>query len=93
MIEDSTKEFHTASSGEGGSDLPSPRRHDLGALPAPVTIPPQLGDTLATLAVMTIPPRVHHGMGGATGWAGWHPTHPEIQQKNRVPTSPTHQGH
>jgi hypothetical protein len=30
MIEDSTKEFHMASSGEGGSSLPSPRRHVMG---------------------------------------------------------------
>jgi hypothetical protein len=30
MIEDSTKEFHADSSGEGGSDLPSLRRHDMG---------------------------------------------------------------
>jgi hypothetical protein len=46
MIEDSTKEFHTASSGEGGSDLPSSRRHDTGALPNPITTPPWLEQLL-----------------------------------------------
>jgi hypothetical protein len=31
MIADATEEFHTASNGEGGIDLPSPRRHDAKA--------------------------------------------------------------
>jgi hypothetical protein len=44
MIGDSTEEFHMASSGEGGSDLPPPRRHDAA-------------DTSTTQAMMTIPPR------------------------------------
>jgi hypothetical protein len=34
MIEDSIEEFHMGSSGEGGSGLHSPRRHDTRALPA-----------------------------------------------------------
>jgi hypothetical protein len=40
MIENSTEEFHTASSRGGGSDLPSPRRLDAGALSTPVTTLP-----------------------------------------------------
>jgi hypothetical protein len=40
MIEDSTEEFYTATSGEGGSGLPSSRRHGTGAAPAPVTTTP-----------------------------------------------------
>jgi hypothetical protein len=36
MIDDSTEVFLTASSGEGGFGLPSPRRHSTGALPAPM---------------------------------------------------------
>jgi hypothetical protein len=40
MTEDSTEEFHTVSSGGGGSGLPSPRRLSTGAPPAPViTLP------------------------------------------------------
>jgi hypothetical protein len=34
-IGNSTKEFHMTSNGEGRIDLPSPRRHDTGALTAP----------------------------------------------------------
>jgi hypothetical protein len=37
MIEDSTDEFHTASSGGGGSSIPSPRRLGARVPPAPVT--------------------------------------------------------
>jgi hypothetical protein len=37
-IEDSTKEFHMASSGDRGSGLPSPRRLSVVALPASITI-------------------------------------------------------
>jgi hypothetical protein len=40
MIEDSIEEFHTASSREGGSGLPSPRRCGTGALAALVTTTP-----------------------------------------------------
>jgi hypothetical protein len=35
MIGNSTEEFYMASNGEGGIDLPSPRRHGTGASPAP----------------------------------------------------------
>jgi hypothetical protein len=35
MIGKSTEEFHMASEGEGGLDLPSPRRNDIGASPCP----------------------------------------------------------
>jgi hypothetical protein len=56
MIEDSTEKFHMASEGEGGSDLPSPRRHDVGALLAPVTTIAWLEDTPTTHAMTTIPP-------------------------------------
>jgi hypothetical protein len=57
MIEDSTEEFHTASSGEGGSAHSSPRRHDMGALLAPVTTTPWLEDTPTTELVMMVPLR------------------------------------
>jgi hypothetical protein len=46
MIEDSTKEFYTASSGEGSSGLPFPHRHDTGAPPAPIATTPWLKDIL-----------------------------------------------
>jgi hypothetical protein len=48
MIEDSTEEILTVSSGEGGSDLPSPRRHGMGAPFAPVTTTPWIENALAT---------------------------------------------
>jgi hypothetical protein len=38
MIGDSAEDFHTASDGDGGIDLPSPRRHGVGALPAPAKL-------------------------------------------------------
>jgi hypothetical protein len=37
MIEDSIEEFLTASSREGHFDLPSPKRHDTGFPPSPIT--------------------------------------------------------
>jgi hypothetical protein len=37
MIEDSAEDFLTVLSGEEGFGLPSPRRHDIGALPTLVT--------------------------------------------------------
>jgi hypothetical protein len=37
MIEDSTEEFLTASSGEGSFGLPSPRRRGVGPSLAPIT--------------------------------------------------------
>jgi hypothetical protein len=58
MIEDSTKELYMASSGEGGSSLPSSRRHGTGTLSAPVATTPWLEDVLATQAITTVPPRV-----------------------------------
>jgi hypothetical protein len=48
MIEYSIIEFHTTSSREGASILPSPRRHSVGALPAPVTTTPWMKNALAT---------------------------------------------
>jgi hypothetical protein len=45
-----------ASNGEGGgSDLPSPRKHETGALPAPIMTKCWLEDIAATLAMMIIP--------------------------------------
>jgi hypothetical protein len=55
MIGNSTKEFPTASGKGGGSDLPTPRRHGEGALPAPTTTIAWLIDTLTTQAMTTIP--------------------------------------
>jgi hypothetical protein len=57
MIGDSTEEFHTALGGERGSDLPSPRRHDAGALPTPATTISWSENTSTTQAMTTIPPR------------------------------------
>jgi hypothetical protein len=57
MIEDSTEEFHKASSKEGGSSLPSPRRHGTVAPPALVTSTPRLENASDTQAMMTVPPQ------------------------------------
>jgi hypothetical protein len=57
MIEGSTEEFHTASSGEGGSNLPSPKRHDTGAPPTPITTTLWLENASATQSMTTVPPR------------------------------------
>jgi hypothetical protein len=56
MIEDSTEEFHTASSGGGGSGLPSPRRLGAGASPALVTTPLWQVDALAIQSMMSVQP-------------------------------------
>jgi hypothetical protein len=58
MIVDSIEEFFTASSGEGGSGLPSSRRHGTVAPSASVTTMPWLEDALATQAMTTILPRI-----------------------------------
>jgi hypothetical protein len=58
MIEHSTEEFHTTSSGVGGSGLPSPRRCDMRPLPATVTTTPRMVNTAATRAMMMVPPWV-----------------------------------
>jgi hypothetical protein len=55
MIEDSAEEFHTTSSREGGSGLPSPRRHDMGASPAPVVTTSWMENTPASQAMTTVP--------------------------------------
>jgi hypothetical protein len=47
-----------ASSGEGGSDLPSPRRCGTGVSPTPITATPWMEDALATQAMTLVPPRV-----------------------------------
>jgi hypothetical protein len=57
MIEDSAEKFLTASSGEGSFNLPSPRRHNTGASPAPVTSTPKMENAPATQATMTVPPQ------------------------------------
>jgi hypothetical protein len=46
MIEGSTKEFYTTSSGEGSSGLPFPQRHDTRAPPTTITTVPWLKDIL-----------------------------------------------
>jgi hypothetical protein len=55
------------SSREGGSGLPYPRRHDTGALPAPVTAKLWMEDAPATQTMMMVPPR------GARAVAGHRP--------------------
>jgi hypothetical protein len=57
MIEDSAEEFLMALSGEGGFGLPSPRRHNVGAPPAPVTTTPWTENAPTTQAMMTVPPQ------------------------------------
>jgi hypothetical protein len=37
MIRDNAEMFHTASDEQGGIGLPSPKRHNTGASPAPAT--------------------------------------------------------
>jgi hypothetical protein len=46
-----------ASSGEGGFDLPSSRRHGMGAPPDPIATTPWLEEAPTTQAMTTIPPR------------------------------------
>jgi hypothetical protein len=53
MIEDSTEEFFIAPSGEGGSSLPSSRRHNTGAPSSPIATTPWLEDAPATQAMTT----------------------------------------
>jgi hypothetical protein len=55
MKEDCTEEFLMTSSGEGGFDLPSPRRHDTGALATPILITPWMENALATQAMTMVP--------------------------------------
>jgi hypothetical protein len=55
IIEDSTEGFYTASSGERGSVLPSSRRHDTGALYAPIKSTPWMEDAPATQAIKMVP--------------------------------------
>jgi hypothetical protein len=56
IIEDSAEEFLMALSGEGGSNLPSPRRRGTGAPFAPVTTTPQMENARATQDTMMFPP-------------------------------------
>jgi hypothetical protein len=54
MIEDSTEEFHMASSVGGRSGLPSPRKLNTGAPPAPVTTLLWQEDTPAIQSMMMV---------------------------------------
>jgi hypothetical protein len=56
MIEDSTEEVLIVSSGDGGFDLPSPRRHSMGASLTPITTIPQMENAPAAQGTMTVPP-------------------------------------
>jgi hypothetical protein len=59
MIEDSTEEFHMDSSREEGfAHPPSPRRHNTGDPPTPVTTAPWLENVPSTQAMTMVPPRV-----------------------------------
>jgi hypothetical protein len=40
MVENSIDEFYTTFSGEGSFDLPVPRKHFMGAPPAPIAATP-----------------------------------------------------
>jgi hypothetical protein len=57
MIEDSTDKSYTTSSEEESSDLPTSRRHSMGAPPAPIATTPWLEDALNTQTMMTVPPQ------------------------------------
>jgi hypothetical protein len=57
MTEDFNEEFHTASSGGGGSGLPSPKRLGAGALPAPITTLLWQEDTPPILSMTTVQQR------------------------------------
>jgi hypothetical protein len=58
MIEDSIKEFHMASSGGGGSSLPSPKKLSAGAIPAPIITTPWQEDAPVIQSMTTFPPWV-----------------------------------
>jgi hypothetical protein len=60
MIEDSVEEFLMASSGEGGFGLPSPKRHDTGALPAPFTTTPWLKDIIDIATAQQVESSLQH---------------------------------
>jgi hypothetical protein len=53
-VEDSIEEFHTTSRAEGGSGLPSPRRHGTGAPPTPAPTTSWLENAPATQAMMMV---------------------------------------
>jgi hypothetical protein len=57
MIEDSTDEFHTASSREASSGLPASRRHGTGAPPAPIATIPWPEDAPCTQTMTMAPPQ------------------------------------
>jgi hypothetical protein len=57
MTGDSVEEFHIASDGEGRIDLPSSRKHGMGASTAPTTTIPWLDTTPTAQAMMTILPQ------------------------------------
>jgi hypothetical protein len=54
MIEDSTEEFLTASSGDGSLNLPSPRRRGMGNLLARVATMPRLSHILDITATQQV---------------------------------------
>jgi hypothetical protein len=56
MTWDFTKEFHMTSDGEGRIDLPSPRRHGMGASTTPATTISWPEGTLTTQAMVIVPP-------------------------------------
>jgi hypothetical protein len=68
MIEGSPDEFLMASSGEGSSDLPFPRRLHTGASPAPTATARWLEDAPATQTMMMVPAWAPH--------RGWTPGPP-----------------
>jgi hypothetical protein len=57
MTRDSTKELHTASDRDGGLNVPSPRRHDIGASLTPAITMSWPENTPTTQSMMMIPPR------------------------------------
>jgi hypothetical protein len=55
MVEDSTEEFLTVSSGEGAFGFSLHRRRGTGALPVPIGTIPWMENAPATQAMMTVP--------------------------------------
>jgi hypothetical protein len=60
MTRDSTKELHTTSDRDGGLNVPSPRRHDMGASLTPAITMSWPENTPTTQSMMMIPPRLEN---------------------------------
>jgi hypothetical protein len=57
ILDDSTDELYTTSSGEGGSGLPASRKHSMGTPHAPIMTTPRPEDAPTPQTMMTVPPQ------------------------------------